>query len=411
MVAMHATVDVASPSAAPMMAQSGSVSVSAAPNMMIARPIPPPPNLRPVLVKYVLTANMPTIPSASDVLEVNRPAPDPSALRAFVQGYGLPSALVAGIKQVQSVQASWSDVDGYQWNTDGASGMLNWWKQQDQKIMPMEDNGQSPPAKVDDAKILAAADAFLRAHGLGSVADQGGTVEQYPNQPCIYNEGVKMMAPPSTAPAAPTKAGTVSAIAVKPGIYPMPPYPCRYFPVQANVYYGSTREGKPVVDMGGWPSRLSSVSVDTQTFTVMGGNVVFAEDVQRSSYPLLDQATVLERLKAGGRNPVYPWGSETKDITVTIDKIELAWLRYDSWDGNQPQTYYLPAIAASGHVDRGMTGQEPEEYHTTVALVKDDAFGDVAPEPGPMPVPYMMQGSSGGGSAGSATTPPPMMKY
>jgi hypothetical protein len=110
--------------------------------------------------------------------------------------------------------------------------------------------------------------------------------------------------------------------------------------------------------------------------SVTGGNVVYAENLIRSAYPLLDSATVLKRLQEGGRNPVYPWGGESKDIQATIEKVELAWLRFDSWTDNKQQTYYIPAISASGHVDRGIAGQEPEEYHTTVALVKDDAFAE-----------------------------------
>ncbi|HVM91049.1 MAG TPA: hypothetical protein VMU11_04100 [Verrucomicrobiae bacterium] len=377
------------PSAAPMPADANA--------MLKVRPIPSPPNLKPVGIKYNLTASMPDLPSESDVLEVHRATPDASSVRSFAQAYGLPSSLVGGIKTVQSVNASWLDADEYQWSMDGASGMINWWKQQDQNMQPMADGQEDAPAKVDDAKVLAAADAFLRSHGLGAVADQGGVVEQYDNQPCL------MKADPASAPTPAPDTAVATDAGVSTMIYPSP---CRYFPVQANVYYGSTRDGKPVVDMGGWPSRMSSVNVDTATLQVMSGNVVYSEQTERSSYPLLDQATVLSRLQAGGRNPVYPWGNETKDIQVTIDKIELAWLRYDSWDNGIQQTYYLPAIAASGHVDRGIKGQDPEEYHTTVALVKDDAFGDVAPQPTPMP--YMIEGSSGSG--GAVASPPMMVK-
>ena len=120
--------------------------------------------------------------------------------------------------------------------------------------------------------------------------------------------------------------------------------------------------------------------------------MVYAETIARSAYPLLDSATVMKRLQEGGRNPVYPWGNEIKDVQVTIDKVELAWLRFDSWLNNRQETYDIPAIAASGHVNRNIKGQEPEEYHTTVALVEDDAFAEMEPQPTPVPLPMMEGG-------------------
>jgi len=340
------------------------------------RPVPmPPPNLKPVNIKYNLTATLPDWGTDSDVLEVERMQMDSSLVRGFAANAGLPGPIVSGIADIQSINVSWKDNNGFVWNTDGASGNLNWWKQQND-VQQLR-NDQMPPAKQDDTKIIAAADAFLRSHGLGAVADQGATVEQY-NQPCL------MKADAGSAPAAMMKDDSASTM-----IYPSP---CGYYVVQATVFYGVNREGKPVVDMGGWPSRMSSVSVDTNTLEVTSGNVVYSENIARSSYPLLDKDTVMKRLQDGGRNPVYPWGNETKDVQVTIDKVELAWLRFDSWADNQQQTYFIPAIAASGHVDRGIKGQEPEEYHTTVALVKDDAFADVAPQPIP-PIMPMMENS------------------
>jgi hypothetical protein len=366
---------------------------------MIARPIPNPPGLKPVAIKYDLTASLPEWGSESDVLEVQRPDLDVSMVRGFASAARVPSQLVSGISDVQYVNVSWKDTDGYVWSTDGSSGMLSWWNQGD-SMKPMADNQPSQkPATATDDQLINAAVSFLRSHGLGSVADQGASVERY-DQPCIMREDVPAADMMKAEPA--TEAGS----GVSTMIYPSP---CGYYPVQANVYFGAMREGKTVVDMGGWPSRMSSVNVDMGSLKVTGGNVVYSESIARSSYPLLDKDTVMKRLQEGGRNPVYPWGSETKDIQVTIDKVELAWLRFDSWQDNRQQTYFIPAIAASGHVNRNIKGQEPEEYHTTVALVTDDSFGgDVTPQPVPMP--YMMEGSTGasGGEAGSAVTPPPV---
>ena len=322
-------------------------------DMKIARPVPQPPNLKPVGIKYEVTAALPEWGTESDVLEVARAHTDAAMVRAFAGNAGLPGPIVSGISEIQSVQVSWKDRDGFVWSTDGASGMLNWWKNQDMVQPMMADTGREAQIAptVADPKIIAAADAFLRSHGLGSVAEQGASVEQHGNQPCLMK--AEMAADATTM------------------IYPSP---CGYYQTQATVYYGANREGKPVVDMGGWPSRMSSVSVDLKTMQVVGGNVIYVENISRSAYPLLDKATVAKRLQEGGRNPVYPWGNETRDVQVTIDQVELAWLRFDSWVDGVQQTYYIPAIAASGKVVRGIAGQPDEEYHTTVALVKDDAF-------------------------------------
>jgi hypothetical protein len=184
------------------------------------------------------------------------------------------------------------------------------------------------------------------------------------------------------------EAETAPAVGEAKLIYPSP---C-WYPQEVTVFYGSSLEGRPVVDAGGWPFRLSSVQVSVSDYSVRGGNVQMMQGLDRSAYPLISAEEAMKRLEAGGRNPAYGWGTE--DVNVTIDTAELAWMRFDSWKDNKQETYYLPALAARGTVDRKIEGQEPEAYYTVVPLVSDEAFdlGDGGvPVPLPMPVePLMM---------------------
>ncbi len=79
-------------------------------------------------------------------------------------------------------------------------------------------------------------------------------------------------------------------------------------------------------------------------------------------------------------------------------------MRYDSWKDNRQESFYLPALAVRGTIDRKIQGQAPEPYYTVVPLVADDAFvlgdnGGVMP----LPVePFMMDAPA---TAPAAPTP------
>ncbi len=348
-------------------------------------PVPPENGEKQVNVFYTVDATLPEWGSEEQVLRVRRPDLDPSLIRNVGVPAGLPSVLAGQVVSVQSLNMSWMDGESFTWSFDPAYGHLNWWKQQDVAGLRVPENDQ--PITVDKARAIAAADAFLNAHGLGSIREQGGMVEDQPwmtatdaMMPCLFKE--EAMARDAEANAA--SAGEATSL-----IYPSP---CGWYPQEVTVFYGSNLEGRPVVDAGGWPFRLSSVQVSLSDYSVRGGNVQMMQGLDRSAYPLISREEAVKRLEAGGRNPVYGWGTE--DVNVTIDTAELVWMRFDSWKDSKQETYYLPALAARGTVDHKIEGQEPEPYHTVVPLVSDDAFdlGDGGvPVPLPMPAePLMM---------------------
>ena len=342
----------------------------------------PPEDLEQADVKYVVTATLPEWGGEDQVYRVRHPDMSVDMIRRVGVPAGLPSALVGQVDQVQSFNMSWMDRESFTWNFDPAYGNLNWWKQYDSRVASgaiAEDlrtpNGE--PLAVDKTRAIAVADEFLNTHGLGFVREQNGSIEDQPwltatdlAMPCILKDeaGAREEA----------AAGNATSL-----IYPSP---CGWYPQEATVFYGSSLEGRSVVDSGGWPFRLSSVQVSLSDYSVRGGNVQMSQGMDRSAYPLISREEAMKRLEAGGRNPVYGWGTE--DVNVTIGTAELAWMRFDSWKDNRQESYYLPALAVRGTIDRNTQGQEPEPYYTVVSLVADDAFdlGEGGGVPVPLPV-------------------------
>jgi hypothetical protein len=383
------------------------------PGSAIARPIPYP-QPHPVTVEYILDAAIPTWGADGDVLQVTKNLPDTSAVRLLAGQSGLPSQVTNAMRNLSSLSIQWVDADGYQWTFDAGNRTTSFWKNQ-----TTEDVNAKQAPSLDQNKVLKAAYAFLDAHGFSAIRERGGTIQDLPqilpmmkgastgsSMPCrvmMQNSGMmEASAPPSaTNPATDadvtsngTKGVATPDASATPTIYPNP---CGWWPQQVSVVYPNTKEGKAISDPYGNNSVAATITVNLDTNQVTNGNVMLDESTVRSSYPLIDVDTAKRRLESGGRNPVYPWGSESGNITVHLKTIEVVWMRYDSWNNNANETYYLPALLAKGTLNRGK-GYATEDYQTIIPLLKDDVFEDVQPTP----VPMLQTGSAGGGSIGSA---------
>jgi|GEM_PF-1529896 len=360
---------------------------------MIGRPLPIPyPNPKPVTVEYSVSGTLPTWDASGDVLQVTRALPDAGMASAFAQHAGLPTQALGSGSTISSVSLQWTDPQKFQWSFDVRGRMVSFWKQ-DQSVQPADQNKQPT---LDKNAAIAAANAFLDAHGFSAVRQSGATVDD--QQWNIMAEQVKDVATKSAiypcplpvdarvsavAPVLPStpeavsgsgggSAGSVGSAVSEPAIMP----PCGWWPQIVTVFYGGTRDGKPVTDSYGNLYRANSISVTLGTYQVTGGNLQLEEQVDHANYPLISKDDAMKRLQSGDLNPIWPWGSETHTIKVHIATLELVWMRYDSWEDNNTQTYYLPAIRATGTVDRGIKGQESEPYTTIVPLVADSAFAD-----------------------------------
>ncbi len=391
--------------------QTGTAAASgiAAPSIGIAvpskgtmvRPIPSPyPSPRPVVVEYSIDAPLPSWGAASDVLLAHAKLPDAAAVGGFAQSAGLPSQALGSSDTITSVNLQWTDADKFQWTFDAGNRTVSFWKSSPVSI---NEKPTTQPANASNDELVRIADAFLDAHGFSAVRQSGGNVEETSRILPMMKGGVTgsdspsypcpMMGATATPPSA---KGAATAT-----IYP---YPCGGWQETATVVYGGMREGRAVTDAYGNPQQSATVTIALATKQVAGGNLQLDQNVDRSSYPLIDIDSAKKRLQSGGRNPIWPWGSETGTIKVHLTKIDVVWMRFDNWANGVSETYFIPGLRATGTVDRGVVGSSPEDYQTVIPLVDDSAFDQNQTSPSPVPLPATGGGGvvSGGVVSGGA---------
>lgn len=377
------------PSAAPKTA-------GATESAIAGRPIPiPPPPQTPGTVSYDVTASIPTWNAEDDVLRTRSTNFPSSQISLLAQATGLPTQALGSDAKAQSLSFSWIDADGFTWTYDAVQRNVSFWKQ-DTRVYANAEPSKTTPT-IDDAAFIKIAEAFLASKGFGGVPHATGVVEKPWGDVATINS-VRMPCPlPMMGGAVKAEAGgtvTVESAQTAPSIAPGEYYPC-WYPQQVSVTFGAVRNGRNINDASGSPFTNLSVTIDITSKAVLGGSAWLDQDVDGSRYQLIDRDTAIKRLKAGGRNPIWPWGSGT-DIAVKITSVDLVWMRYDSWDEKSgTATYFIPALAGSGTVEYAK--DNVQQYRTIVPLVADDAFEPVK-SPGPVP----LQGASGGGSAGVA---------
>lgn len=374
-----------------------SPAILGAPEGISARPIPYP-QPRPVTVEYTISASLPSWERSGDVLQVVRPQPELASVMSLARSSGVPSQTIDTASAIQTTNISWRDRDARIWTLDTNSRTISLWKDQPGQAQP----SVKPPELSQDTVLKIASD-FLLTHGFSSLASAKGMLQdqQYWTMRADMKEMNARYPCPTpyegqgsggTEPAVMMEASTVSSDAPTKSM--MYPNPCGWWPMQINVVYSGTRDGKQIVDASGYPFQNATITVDLSSKNVVGGYIQLDEATERSSYPLIDAETTKKRLQSGGLNPVYPWG-ETSTIKVALSTLTVVWMRYDSWQDGTNHTYYLPALLATGKINRGMKGQEAEDYRTLVPLVADDAFDTVLDKmyppgsPVPMPMPMM----------------------
>ncbi len=379
---------VASPIAAPVAsmmnavgeggAAAGTVAKDAAvgTNAMMVRPEPYPMKAAPV--RYDISAALPTWGAEDSVYRV-RPARLPtSGIAALATASGLPSQVIGSNPDVRSINVSWKDADGLTWSFDGYGRSLSFWKETDVRTLTEQASDEKRARTIEDTDAIRIADAFLARKGFSSIPHGSAEVEKpwgYGTEPTFAPCPISPMpylkeAPPEEG------AGVAGASGSATVDSKMIVGPCGdWYPQQVTVTYTAQVDTRNVHDAGGWPFRAISIQIDIATKEVTGGNVWLSPETDSSRYPLISSADALKRLKDGGRNPIYPYyaGDDVKEITVRIESASLVWMRYDAWQNNQQQTYFVPALAAEGTVS--YTSERSDVYRTVVPLVADDAFG------------------------------------
>ena len=269
-----------------------------------------------------------------------------SMQKSLLKSAGLPAALADSISEVQSLNASWKGKNSITWSFDAMSNSLSWWKE---VVYPQGDQGQP---KLDEARAIQVAQDFVKANGLTGYATTAPELENAPwirpmleqtSMPCPM---VKMdpAAASARAEAAPDAPATDSSMIA----------PCFWYPRTVNIVYPDVRDGKRVTDAwSGYPQQALTITVSLDTYEVTGGYANLPTSLEASSYPMIDKGAVEEALKKGGRSAYYGWGKKGTRVQIQYNKFEQVVMRYDSWKDNKNETYFVPALLATGTVDAG----------------------------------------------------------
>lgn len=332
-------------------------------------------------VDYNWATEIPAIAGAADVYRAIRSKPDTSITKTLLKSAGLPAALADGISEVQSLNASWKGKGGMVWSFDAMSNSLSWWKE---VAYPQNYEGQP---KLDKDRAIKVAQDFVKANGLSGYATTAPELEDAPwIRPLLDQTAMPcpmVKAEPATldVKASDTSDSSIAA-------------PCFWYPRSVNIVYPDKRDGKRVTDAwSGYPQQALTITVSLDTYEVTGGYANLPTSLEASSYPMIDKGAVEEALKKGGRSPYYGWGKKGTRVQVQYNAFEQVVMRYDSWKDNKNETYFVPALLATGKVDAG-DGNGLQDYRTIVPLIKAEFLEEM-----PTPIMYM-KGEATDGSAG-----------
>src|SRR3989338_2316870 len=141
------------------------------------------------------------------------------------------------------------------------------------------------------------------------------------------------------------------------------------YPALQSVDYAATRDEQLVLNGKGASAFAARIVVDVATGAVANGWVGLPPELARANYPPLPADEVLERLRAGGLNPIE---GSSPAVTITLDSFVIGLYRHTVRVDDQSRSYFLPALWARGKVrraDGSTTG-----YATVIPLVRDDQF-------------------------------------
>lgn len=133
-----------------------------------------------------------------------------------------------------------------------------------------------------------------------------------------------------------------------------------------RVTFAASRDAQPV-------SRTDGVFLPAGDLTGTGQTVTYAtmelpRSLDRSNYPALTSGEVLQRLRAGGTNPIQDAG---EGATVTIEQWTTVLYWYEGVQGTVRRSFYIPALLATGTYRHAGTAKP---YSTLVPLATDDSF-------------------------------------
>jgi hypothetical protein len=249
--------------------------------------------------------NVPALPEEVTVLREWAAGPDDTLVRNVTGALRLPAGMLGADPKGEALIVRWQGTDGINWSADASRRSVNFIRQ-GASPLPVQRVGEAERAQIT-------ARTFLTDHGI-DVSEWGDPVAR------AY-----------------------------------------------DVAFAQSRDGLPVVQADGTSALSAAISTDASGMSVTQGSFELPDsDVERSNYPTLSMDEVIQRLQAGGTNPL-----RIRDTAVAIEEMSLAYMPVMGEVGGMPRTYFIPVLWAHGTAMRNGTNVP---YGTTVPLVRDDAF-------------------------------------
>ena len=313
-----------------------------------------------------LGAELPAIPSDVTVLRQRKTTPDEVLLQNITSAFQIPAGVLGRAPISHSLTLGWLDYQGYRWRYDAAENRLVF-----ERIAKPETATVS--ALADDDSLVRIAKTFLDGRGI-SIRGWGKPEpsfswfkwweRQLAENRCMDDKtlsamrafGLKSGAGGELAPALPLRG--LGARCLNPE-----------FPALQAVNYSAARDEQLVLDRQGESALAARLVVNVKDSSVQSGWLELQPELDRSNYPALSGNEVLERLRAGGLQPL---SGSSPELTITYDSFLLGLYRHEVTLDEQPRSYFIPALWARGtarRADGSATG-----YATVVPLVRDGAF-------------------------------------
>ncbi|HWQ99482.1 MAG TPA: hypothetical protein VN397_01390 [Candidatus Methylomirabilis sp.] len=314
----------------------------------------------------VLGADIPVIPPDVTVLRERKTAPDEILLQNITSAARVPAGTLGRAPSASALTLRWRDDQGYRWTYDAALHRVGF-----DRITGADTATVSQ--LLQDDRLIQTAKAFLDERG--ALTRGWGKPElsfswfkwwerALGENRCMNDAalgavrelGKKGDADVKNAPLLPFRDS--GARCVNPE-----------FPTLQAVDYAATRDEQLVLNDRGESIFAAHLVVNVKDGTVQSGWFELPTDLDRSNYPALSANETLERLRAGGLNPIT---GSSPGVTITLNSFVIGLHKHTVTADDQPRSYFLPALWARGTVrraDGSTTG-----YATLVPLVRDDAF-------------------------------------
>lgn len=313
-----------------------------------------------------LGTELPAIPLDVTVLRQRKTTPNESLLQNITTAFQIPAGVLGRAPKSTALTLRWQDNQGYAWSYDAASNRLTFERS-------AEPEAATISALLDDGRLVQISKTFLDSRGITSRG--WGQPEpsfswfkwwerQLAENRCMDDKTLAAMR------AYRQKDGKDGATA--------PPLPLRdtgarclnpEFPTLQVVDYSATRDEQLVLDRHGETVLAARFVLNAKDGSAQSGWYELQPELDRSNYPALSGNEVLERLRAGGLNPL---AGSAPGLTVTFDSFVLGLYRHEVTLDGQPRSYFIPALWARGtarRADGSVSG-----YATVVPLVRDEEF-------------------------------------